>query len=59
MSATLITDPALAIPLTSNQIDKFAILANEALSTKLHIAITTFAHAIAQHATSRSFIAVS
>jgi chromate reductase, NAD(P)H dehydrogenase (quinone) len=59
MSATLITDPTLAIPLTNNQIDQAAIIANEVLSTRLRVAITTFAHAIEQHATSPSVIAVS
>jgi NAD(P)H-dependent FMN reductase len=50
MSATLVADPALVVPLTSSQLDQAAIAADTALVATLRAALATFARAIEHHA---------
>jgi chromate reductase len=50
MSATLVTDPALVVPLTSSQLDQATIAADASLVATLRAALATFACAIEHHA---------
>ena len=50
MSADLVADPALVVPLASNQLDEATIAADPALSAALRAAVAAFACAIAHRA---------
>ena len=58
MSATLVADPALAVPLTNSQLDEAAIAADPALTTALREAIATFAGAIESPSMARESVGV-
>lgn len=50
MSATVVADPALVVPLTSNQLAQAAIAADTALVAALRAAVAAFVSAIGHHA---------
>jgi len=58
MSAALVADPALAVPLTNSQFDQAAIAADPALTAALRTAIATFAGAIESQSMARESVGV-
>lgn len=59
MSATLVTDPALVVPLTNSQLDQATIAADPALTAALRAAMATFASAVESHQLADASVGIS